>query len=193
VVAQGRDTVVVKHARRPWNDVDVRRAVASALSTAAAARGAGPDAHPASCMILPPSWTPSGPGRTSQQPSGECRCTRSASRRRRANSPSPPTRRGFTTSTYTLDFGEYTPETEIIANELKKIGINLRIGNLSYDTQPRETAPTLRSDPRDRSLRGAPLPLNGPGLAGSPSSRLADVNTSTHTTEWPLEAKLAKK
>jgi peptide/nickel transport system substrate-binding protein len=116
----------------PWNDVHVRRAVAYALNRAELAKLVGPDATPINYMILPKSLRELGSqaqvdAALKGVPTYPFSLAKAKAELAKSKYPN-----GFTATTFTLDFGEYTPETEAIVGQLQKIGINLKIDHQTF-------------------------------------------------------------
>jgi peptide/nickel transport system substrate-binding protein len=116
----------------PWNDVHVRRAVAYALNKGDLAKLVGADAIPIDYMILPKSLRELGSqaqvdAALNGIPTYPYSLARAKAELAKSKYPN-----GFSSSTFTLDFGEYLPETEAIVSQLQKIGINLHIDVLTF-------------------------------------------------------------
>lgn len=117
----------------PFNNVHVRRAVAYAIDRSAeVAASADPSTPVTSNSVLTP-----GELGTLASPSQVTALLNSLpnypydlakAKAELAKSPYP---HGFTTTAYTLDFGTYEPETEVVAGQLAKIGIKVQLKVMS--------------------------------------------------------------
>jgi peptide/nickel transport system substrate-binding protein len=117
----------------PWNNVYVRRAVAYAIDRPAEVAASGDPSTPVYTVTAPVELRALGSKEQvnallTSLPSYPYSLAKA--RAELAKSPYP---HGFTATTYTLEFGVYTPETEVVAAQLAKIGIKLNIKELSFD------------------------------------------------------------
>jgi peptide/nickel transport system substrate-binding protein len=117
----------------PWNNIHVRRAVAYAIDRSAeVAASADPSTADTSNSVLTPGelGTLASPAQVSalldSLPNYPYNLAKAKAEL--AQSPYP---HGFTTTAYTLDFGTYIPETEVVAAQLAKIGINVKLKVMS--------------------------------------------------------------
>ncbi len=116
----------------PWDNIYVRRAVAYALDRADLVKALGIPGQAVTTLIPPDQLGLLGSraqvnALISSLPSYPCNLAKAKAEL--ALSPYP---HGFTAPTNTLEHGTYTPETEVIAAELAKIGINLNIKEQSF-------------------------------------------------------------
>jgi len=125
--------VVMNVNMAPWNNINVRRAVAYAIDRPAeVAESDDPSKADTSNSILTPGelGTLASPAQVSvllnSLPSYPYNLAKAKAEL--AQSPYP---HGFTTTAYTLDFGTYIPETEVVAAQLAKIGINVQLKVMS--------------------------------------------------------------
>jgi peptide/nickel transport system substrate-binding protein len=125
--------VVMNVNMAPFSNVHVRRAVAYAIDRPAeVAESADPSTAVTSNSILTP-----GELSTLATPSQVTALLNSLPNypynlaRAKAELAQSPYPHGFTTTAYTLDFGTYIPETEVVANQLAKIGINVQLKTMS--------------------------------------------------------------
>jgi peptide/nickel transport system substrate-binding protein len=117
----------------PWNDVHVRRAVAYALNRTDIIKALGNTAIPVSTLIPASQLRQLGTQAAvsavvKSLPSYPYSLTRA--RAELAQSAYP---HGFTATTQTISFAAYTPVDEVIAAELQKIGINLKLKTIGFD------------------------------------------------------------
>jgi peptide/nickel transport system substrate-binding protein len=117
----------------PWNNIHVRRAVAYAIDRSAEIKASGDPSTPATTVFAPSELETLGSqsqvnALINSLPSYPYNLTRA--RAELAQSPWP---HGFTATTYTLQFGVYTPETEVVAAQLAKIGIILDVKELTFN------------------------------------------------------------
>jgi peptide/nickel transport system substrate-binding protein len=116
----------------PWNNIHVRRAVAYAIDRPAEVEASGDPSTPAYTVMAPSELETLGSqAQVSALINSLPNYPYSLSRARAelAESPYP---HGFTATTYTLQFGVYTPETEVVAAQLAKIGIILNVKELTF-------------------------------------------------------------
>jgi peptide/nickel transport system substrate-binding protein len=115
----------------PWNDIHVRRAVAYAIDRTALITASGDPGTPTNSVIPTPELD------LLASPAQVDRIVRSLpaypyslakARAELAKSAYP---HGFNASTDSLVFGAYLPEAEVVAGQLAKIGINLKVNTLS--------------------------------------------------------------
>ena len=116
----------------PWNNIHVRRAVAYAIDRPAEVKASGDVSTPVYTALAPIQLRTLGSQAQVNElinslPSYPYNLAKA--RAELAQSPYP---HGFTATTYTLQFGVYTPETEVVAAQLAKIGINLDIKELTF-------------------------------------------------------------
>ena len=125
--------VVMNVNMAPFNNVHVRRAVAYAIDRPAeVAASADPSIAVTSNSIL----TPGELGTLAPKAQVDALLNSlpnypynlAKAKAELAQSPYP---HGFTTTAYTLDFGTYIPETEVVAAQLAKIGINVQLKTMS--------------------------------------------------------------
>jgi peptide/nickel transport system substrate-binding protein len=117
----------------PWNNVYVRRAVAYAIDRPAEIAASGDPSTPDYTVIAPADLRTLGSQAQVNSLVSSLQnypYNLAKAKAELARSPFP---HGFTATTYTLEFGVYTPETEVVAAQLAKIGIKLDIKELSFD------------------------------------------------------------
>jgi peptide/nickel transport system substrate-binding protein len=117
----------------PWNNIHVRRAVAYAIDRSAEVTASGDPSTPAYAVMAPLELRTLGSqtqvdALMNSLPRYPYNLAKA--RAELAQSPYP---HGFTATTYTLQFGVYTPETEVVAAQLAKIGINLDVKELTFN------------------------------------------------------------
>jgi peptide/nickel transport system substrate-binding protein len=117
----------------PWNNIHVRRAVAYAIDRSAEIKASGDPSTPATTVFAPSELETLGSqsqvdALINSLPSYPYNLAKA--RAELAQSPWP---HGFTATTYTLQFGVYTPETEVVAAQLAKIGIILDVKELTFN------------------------------------------------------------
>jgi peptide/nickel transport system substrate-binding protein len=132
VVAHPGDTsadIVMNVTIPPWNNIDVRRAVAYAVDRPGeVAASADPSTPAYSNSVLTSAELGTLAPRAqvtallNSLPAYPYNLAKA--RAELAKSPYP---HGFTTTAYTLQFGTYIPETEVVAAQLAKIGINVTL------------------------------------------------------------------
>jgi peptide/nickel transport system substrate-binding protein len=116
----------------PWNNIHVRRAVAYAIDRSAEVKASGDVSTPSNTIMAPIELGTLGSqaqvnALINSLPSYPYDLAKA--RAELAQSPYP---HGFTATVYTLQFGVYTPETEVVAAQLAKIGIKLDIKELTF-------------------------------------------------------------
>jgi peptide/nickel transport system substrate-binding protein len=116
----------------PWNNIHVRRAVAYAIDRPAEIKISGDNSTPTSTVFAPIELQSLGSqaqvdALINSLPSYPYNLTKA--KQELAESPYP---HGFTATTYTLEFGVYTPETEVVVAQLAKIGININVKELTF-------------------------------------------------------------
>lgn len=117
----------------PWNDVHVRRAVAYALNRTDIIKALGNTAVPVSTLIPESQLRQLGSQAAVSavvKPLPTYPFSLIKARAELAQSAYP---HGFTAVTQTIDFGAYTPVDEVIAAELAKIGITLKLKTIGFD------------------------------------------------------------
>jgi peptide/nickel transport system substrate-binding protein len=117
----------------PWNNIHVRRAVAYATERSAEIKASGDPSTPAYTVMAASELETLGShaqvnALINSLPSYPYNLAKAKAEL--ARSPWP---HGFTATTYTLQFGVYTPETEVVAAQLAKIGINLDVKELTFN------------------------------------------------------------
>jgi peptide/nickel transport system substrate-binding protein len=117
----------------PWNNIHVRRAVAYAIDRPSEIKASGDASTPAYTILAPLELRTLGSrsqvdAMINALPNYPYNLAKA--RAELAQSPYP---HGFTTTTYTLEFGVYTPETEVVAAQLAKIGIKVNVKELTFN------------------------------------------------------------
>lgn len=125
--------VVMNVTMAPWNNIHVRRAVAYAIDRPAeVAASDDPSTPDTSNSILTPgelgTLAPKAQVTALLNSLPAYPYNLAKAKAELAQSPYP---HGFTTTAYTLDFGTYLPETEVVAAQLAKIGINVQLKVMS--------------------------------------------------------------
>jgi peptide/nickel transport system substrate-binding protein len=117
----------------PWNNIHVRRAVAYAVDRPAEIAASGDPSTPDYTVLAPIELRTLGSRAQVDallNALPEYPYSLAKAKQELAESPYP---HGFTATTYTLEFGVYTPETEVVAAQLAKIGINLTVKELTFN------------------------------------------------------------
>ena len=117
----------------PWNNIHVRRAVAYAVDRPAEIAASGDPSTPDTTTLAPTELEELGsPAQVNALVNAlpNYPYNLASAKAELAKSPYP---HGFTATTYTLQFGVYTPETEVVAAQLAKIGLKLTIKELTFD------------------------------------------------------------
>ncbi len=125
--------VVMNVNMAPFNNIHVRRAIAYAIDRSAeVAESADPSTPVTSNSVLTPGEL------STLAPKAQVTALLNSlpaypydlakAKAELAQSPYP---HGFTTTAYTLDFGTYLPETEVVAAQLAKIGINVQLKTMT--------------------------------------------------------------
>jgi peptide/nickel transport system substrate-binding protein len=117
----------------PWNNIHVRRAVAYAIDRPAEIKASGDVSTPDYTVMAPVELRTLG---SQEQVNTLINAlpnypyNQAKAKAELAQSPYP---HGLTATTYTLQFGVYTPETEVVAAQLAKIGIILNVKELTFN------------------------------------------------------------
>jgi peptide/nickel transport system substrate-binding protein len=118
--------------RGPWNDIHVRRAVAYALNRPEIIAALGNTALPVSTLIPPIQLRRLGSQAQVNALLGTLPSYPYSIAQAQAEMALSAYPHGFTSTSQTITFGAYTPVDEVIAAELGKIGINLKLKVIGF-------------------------------------------------------------
>jgi peptide/nickel transport system substrate-binding protein len=184
----------------PWNDIHVRRAVAYAIDRPAEIAASGDPSSPDYTVLAPTELQELGsPAQVNALVNAlpNYPYNLAAAKAELAKSPYP---NGFTATTYTLEFGVYTPETEVVAAQLAKIGIKLTVKELTFTgwiakwsgprttgfwvvTNMTGTGPDPNSDARWMLTEGSGTDSGGADLAGYSSPAVTQLVNEADSTQ----------